>query len=136
MNDQHLRAAHEAGSHTAHHTYEEIIYGDLVPSWMWDDHAASVCFEAGRRGLDFPVYATGWRYGSIPASGCSHNYREGAAEAGLSVMQLDGGEKVKTLAELRGSFASRPVVRVAGWVHPYEVGGDGEPLLIGAVELP
>lgn len=125
-----MRRAHELGRATADKSYEEIVYGELVPGWVFEDHACNVCFEAGRQGLGFPRYATGWRYGDIPTGERSHNYREQATEAGLSVMQLDGEDKVKTLAELRGSFDSRPIVRVGGWVHPYEVGGDGEPLLL------
>ena len=50
-------------------------------------------------------------------------------------MQLDGEDKVLTFAELRGSFDSRPKVRVQGYRNPLDDGGDGEPLLIGAVAI-
>lgn len=130
-----MTIAYETGIKTADKTYEEIVYGDLAPEWVFDDSDANEFFQAGRNGADFPVYATGWRYGDIPESGRSHNYREGRNERGVSVMQLDGEKKVKTLAEIRGSFDNRPVVYVGGWVNPLDVGGDGEPLLLAAEKI-
>lgn len=126
------RRSYDAGAATAERTYEEIIYGDLAPAWIFDCFDANAFFEAGRQGYDFPEYRTGWRYGDIPETGRSHNFREGAGEAGVSVMQLDGEKKIKTLAEARGSFNRRPKIRVGGWVNPCDVGGDGEPLLLAA----
>ncbi len=131
---EHLAKSYETGKATADRTINEIVYGELAPSWMFDDFASYQFFEAGRQGHPIPAYRTGWRYGDIPVSGQSRNYREEKAEAGVSVMQLDGDDKVKTLSELR-SLTSRPVILVGGYVNPLEVGGDGEPLLLDAERI-
>jgi len=126
------RKAYEAGRSTSSLSYNDIVYGELVPSWVFEDFAMNELFEMGRQGHDFPEIVSGWRYGDIPESGRSYNYATQEAEAGVSMMQLDGQEKIKTLAELRGSFDSRPKVRVTGFLNPLDVGGDGEPLIICA----
>lgn len=130
-----MKEAYEAGKESKDQSLEEIVYSDAYPEWMFTDFNASVFFEAGRQGYDPPQYATGWRYGDVPASGRSMNYQSGCLEKGVSVMQLEGQDKVKTLAELRGSFDDRPKVRIGGWVNPIDVGGDGEPLLLACAKL-
>jgi hypothetical protein len=128
------KIAYRMGQETAGKSYDEIVYGDLVPSWVFDSHGYNVFFEAGRRGAQYPQYITGWRYGNIPECGQSHNYRDNIAEAGVSLMQVDGYDKIKTLSEL-GGINDRPVIRVGGYLHPFEVGGDGEPLIVFAKEI-
>jgi tRNA nucleotidyltransferase/poly(A) polymerase len=130
---QWMHDAYEAGKRTADRSYEEIVYGELAPG-VFDDHESNVFFEAGRRGLPFPQFVCGWRYGSIPFGGRSFNHREGVAEVGLSVMGLEGEEDIKTISKF--GVQHRPRVRVCGWLHPYEVGGDGEPLLLLPEERP
>ena len=134
--ESYLAESYLAGVRTAELPLEDIIYGDLAPSWIWDDPDAIQFFETGRQGYDAPQYRTGWRYGDIPDGGHSYNHREGCAEAGVSVMQLDGEPKISCLAEARGSFDSRPKIRVGGWLNPCALGGDGEPLLLAAHKLP
>lgn len=124
--------SYESGKSTAALSYNDIIYGDLAPSWIFNDFDANELFEIGRQGHEFPEIASGWRYGNIPESGRSYNYREQVAERGVSMMQLDGKDKMKTLAEMRGSFDNRPKINVIGLLNPLEVGGDGEPLILCA----
>lgn len=125
-----MKKAYELGQKTSELSYDEIVYGDLAPQWCFDDFEANVFFESGRQGYRFPIYTNGWRYGNIPECGRSFNYREGRLEKGVSVMQLEGQDKVKNLAELRGSFDNRPIVKISGYINPIDVGGDGEPLLV------
>jgi len=129
-----MREAYELGRKTADLDEEYIVVNKLVPNWVWYDHDAEMFFKAGREGYNFPEYRTGWRYGDIPETSRSYNHRENTGELGLSVMQLDGDEKIKTLSELN-SLRNRPKVRVGGFVLPFEVGGDGEPLLICAERI-
>jgi len=129
-----MRTAYEAGKATAEYSYDDIIYGDMAPSWIFENQDANEFFEAGRNGYEMPEHVTGWRYGPVPESGRSNNYRDGRLERGVSVMQLEGAAKVKTLAELH-SLSSRKKVRVAGYLNPNDVGGDGEPLLLCAEEI-
>jgi len=129
MTHTNLVAAYNLGKQTADKSYTDICYSGDVPEWVFDDTDANEFFEAGRAGYELPTYGTGWRYGAIPESGRSYNYRDDRLERGVSVMQLDGGEKIKTLAELN-SLSTRPIVRVSGYVNPSDCGGDGEPLLI------
>lgn len=122
--------AYSAGKRTVARSHHEIVYENLAPEVNFDHYEANVFFEAGRRKLEFPKYVCGWRYGDVPQGGRSFNYREGRAEAGVSVMALEGEKPVKTISKF--GIRHRPKVKVCGWLHPFEVGGDGEPLLIEA----
>lgn len=94
---------------------------------------ASACFEAGVLGHPLPRWVTGWRYGCIPLVGVSRNHRDDYAEAGVSLMEIDGASD-----QTDGTFAlfndERPRVRVGGWLIARR-GSDGEPLVVGAQEL-
>jgi len=124
------RRAYTAGVATREKSYEDIIYGDLAPGVNFDHFETNVWFEAGREGCKMPQWRTGWRYGDIPEGGRSKNYRDNTLEQGVSLMAIDGQPPIKTLSEF--GVKHRPIICVAGWENPLEVGGDGEPLLIGA----
>ncbi|MCZ6507095.1 MAG: hypothetical protein O7A04_03465 [Acidobacteria bacterium] len=130
MNATDIQAAYDAGKATAGRSIDDIVYGDLAPEWIFEDFTANQFFEIGRQGYNLPDLVYGWRYGDVPECSRSRNYREGRLEDGVSVMQLDGEDKIKTLSELRGSFDNRPKIRVSGYRNPLDDGGDGEPLLL------
>lgn len=98
-------------------------------------HTEMVCAEAGLIGEEKPYIVTGWRFGNIPSSGLSYNYRDDRPEAGVSVMAVDGG--AETQDKLSALFISidRPRVRVRGLLHTFRTGADGEPLLLDAIEI-
>jgi hypothetical protein len=92
------------------------------------------CFEAGVLGHPCPQWVTGWRYGTIPASGHSRNWRDDRWEPGVSIMALD----TDTMPQTDGTFAlfnaDRPRVRIGGWLIGLR-GSDGERLVVGAQSL-
>jgi len=98
-----------------------------------DTRTEAAFFVEGFRERPLPRWVTGWRYGDIPASGVSTNYRDNRSEGGVSMMQLDGDDE-----QTDGTFAlfngGRDRVRVGGWLIE-ERGADGEPLIVGAVAL-
>ena len=115
--------------------YEAINYGALDP-YLNGDAGEHYAYTAGFEGADMPYKVRGWRYGDIPASGCSYNYREDAPEAGVSLVETACGLKTQdpmTLAHLVA--AGRPVVRVEGWLNTARRGGDGEPLVFWARKI-
>lgn len=136
-NIEYCKAAYKLGrKHIDLSYYDETVTADFdryhVDAWdvEW------LFYEIGKEGSVFPVYVTGWRYGDIPEGGRSYNHREDCQEKGCSMMQIDGQGRCKSsLAELRGSFDNRPIVRVGGWLHPTEVGGDSEPLLLDPIAI-
>jgi hypothetical protein len=90
-------------------------------------------FRAGFYDKDMPEYVTGWRYGKIPESDQSTNFREQIAERGVSLMRLDGeesssGAKVYEMFNRKGNM-----LHVGGWYAGR--GTDGEPLIVGAKEI-
>jgi hypothetical protein len=92
----------------------------------------SLFWESGFCGRDLPKYVHATRIGKVPECGRSMNYREQEFEAGVSVLQVDGEPRSDNgTFEL---FNDGPRVRVAGWKH-FRTGSDGEPLLVGAIEL-
>lgn len=125
--------------------------GDDLPVSEWDDpdaeydhHVAamlhdetgvvSAAWHAGYLNAPVLEWVDAWRYGEIPESGSSTNYRDQIREAGVSVMALGNPEDGDD--ETDGTFAvwtSRPVVLVSGWLVRHRRGSDGEPLLVGAV---
>lgn len=133
--DEQLDAYDLGKSHQGWQDYDE--YGCYNPApvpdrvMMRDD--LRLFYEAGTRGGSMPVYVVGWRYGSLPAGGRSTNFRDGHAEPGVSLMAV--GEL--GTVDNDGTFAlfndGRPIVRVGGWFAGR--GSDGEPCVVGAVEL-
>lgn len=86
-----------------------------------------VAFELGQQGVDLSGQPTvsGWRYGNIPDSGLSYNYRDRKSERGLSLAQLDGEPEVGSSMW----FTDRKKIRVTGLLLPYR-GSDGEALVL------
>ncbi len=128
--------AYELGKKLAAKSVEEIIYRKLVPDSVWFDFETNVFFEHGYHGLPFPEYVTGWRYGDIPPSGQSYNFRDQIAEHGVSVMEVYAANgAVETVDKVSAMFcaAGRTRVDVAGYLNGLRRGSDGEPLLICAV---
>ena len=112
------------------------VWSDVFGWWQpsdADDWVDVAWFEAGIAGREMPKWVTGWRYGSVPTRGLSYNYRDERCERGVSMMQIDG-----ECDQTDGTFAlfnsARPRVRVGGWLIEAR-GSDGEPLVVGAVEL-
>ena len=68
----------------------------------------------------------GWRYGAMPASGHSWNYRENQAEAGVSMAWIEGEAEVQSFAVLGASDREKCWYR---GILLEERGGDDEPLL-------
>lgn len=94
--------------------------------------------RAGAIGRAMPVWVTGWRYGGLPRDRegdvrPSYNYRDQQPERGVSLVAVDGGAPCRSFAVLEAK--KRGVVRVGGFLVE-DTGSDGEPLVVGAVELP
>lgn len=84
----------------------------------------------GQSGVDLneqPV-VSGYRYGNIPQSGISHNYRDNESERGLSMASVEGSEE-GWLTKMLFEGTSRPTVEAMGILLPF-TGSDGEPLII------
>lgn len=94
-----------------------------------------LCYDAGCRGAEMPHYVTGWRYGHLPSSGHSYNYADDYAEGGVSLMEVDGGDKTQNLISALYIGVDRPIVKVAGWLNTLKHGSDGEPLVFWAREI-
>ena len=95
-----------------------------------------IAHEAGFVGNEAPRKVQGWRYGKIPASGFSYNYRDNRTEAGVSLMEIDGEETPQdAISAMFIAASGRPVVRVTGWLNTNKRGSDGEPLVFWAEEI-
>lgn len=111
---------------------------DSIPNWVFfSDEAYDAALDAGMRGKPAPTLEVGDRFGKVPSTGRSRNWRDDFDEDGVSVYGLasrETGEIVEdtdplSLAFIRGT--GEPETRVVGtYVGGY--GSDGEPLLIGA----
>jgi len=123
-----LMDVYQTAVRTKDMSIEEIVYGDEVPEWIWDSPVFRTAFESGRNGDPMLTYVSGWRYGDIPESGYSYNYREQQLEPGLSLMALTGEPPVKSLMT---GVQGRPIRWVEGWLIT-EPGGEGESLIVGA----
>jgi hypothetical protein len=127
--------AYNRGRELQGKSYEDIVYGGLVPEYYFYDSLTNFFFDCGYSGADLPQWVSGWRYGNIPEGGKSYNYRDDRPEYGVSVMQVDGGEQTQDKISALFIANGRPSVKVAGWLNPLEKGSDGEPLLMGAVTI-
>lgn len=125
--------AYETGKRLADKSIEDIIYHKLAPGSIFFDFEMNAFFNHGYAGLPFPEYVTGWRYGDIPQSGQSYNFRDQVAEHGVSVMEIySNNGVVKTVDKISAMFCAdgRERVEVAGYLNGLRHGSDGEPLLI------
>lgn len=131
-----LIEAYEKGKELQNKTWEEIVYQEMLPQHYFLDDTFKLFFDAGYYDLPMPQWVRGWRYGKIPPSGRSTNYRDGYAEAGVSVMEIitDDGEKLQTQDKVSAMFFTGEIIEVEGWLH-YRRGADGEPLLVGCREI-
>lgn len=95
------------------------------------DIEESNLYEYVRKNGALPEYKEGWRYGNIPDGGRSYNFAENKPEMGVSMMQVEGGNRAPGLFSMFNS--GRPKVRVGG----YDIGkgSDGEALLLSAKEI-
>lgn len=128
-----------------------LTYAALIDAWYWGDaeleqalgstdslpmpskESEAMCM-LGFSG--HPIeWVAGWRYGSIPAEGCSFNYREQHWERGISLMAIDGDDAQTMEMALTEAFNSdRPIIKIRGLRTPW-CGSDGEPLVLLASEI-
>jgi hypothetical protein len=117
-----------------HKSMEEAIYALLDTSFI-EDQIFGAFWQDGFRGYPEPRWVTGWRLGKIPAIGYSYNYRDGYPHAGVSLAGIDGERTTwESVSRMFIEAEKRPKVRVAGWLI-HQTGGDGEPLVVGAIQL-
>ena len=125
------KAAYDFGKASQGKDINALAYGDT--SQKFNDStktpALATFFDLGYAGKPLPEYVTGWRFGAIPESGISYNFRGNRPEKGLSIMAIDGEEPTDD-AKLYAIFnhSKGDIVRVGGWLVGF--GSDGEPLLI------
>jgi hypothetical protein len=79
-------------------------------------------------------FITGWRYGDIPESGKSYNYRDRYWEMGVSLAFDDDDEETKDKVSLLFIRQGRELVHISGLWIPFK-GSDGEPLVIFAEKI-
>jgi hypothetical protein len=108
----------------AKYDHRLVEFGDLA-----------VFLNAGIAGADMPIWTYGWRYGDLPESGRSYNYRDQFAEYGVSMMSVVGSESMPD-----GTFAlfnarGRKRVWAMGWLVTHRKGSDGEAMLVDAVRI-
>lgn len=128
---QRVKAAYEKGKK------DREKYGDLN-TWAYDNNAPTwddlldASWKAGWDGRDCPVQASGWRYGDVPASGKSYNYRDQRPEPGISMMYIKtvDGIEYGTRDKVSAVFVRdrRNRVEVSGWLVGF--GSDGEPCIL------
>lgn len=126
--------AYEAGKSAAGRDLAEWVWSGAGDSLDLSDPIESAFFEAGRLGREMPSWARGWQYGHVPATGVSYNFRDQRPEAGVSMMHVDGCayEPDGTYEIFNGTSVR---VKCEGWLVTHKSGTDGEPLLVGAVEI-
>jgi len=133
--DKNLVTAYKKGISLQDESWEDIIYQEMVPDSYFLDDELYLFFSAGYYRLPMPSWVKGWRYGEVPASGRSTNFRDGHAEAGVSAMEVTKhGETYSTQDEVSAMFLTGEVIEIEGWLH-YKRGSDGEPLLVACREL-
>jgi hypothetical protein len=136
---QEMQIAYRHGKAHAGQDMMDIAYspdGEHWAYWM-DDPVLRLFWHAGYYEALAPRWVEAERYGDLPEAGVSRNHADNRAEAGVSVARLiDESDDYTWMmgAWGDGSAYTRPVRRVAGWLH-YDRGSDGEPLLVGAVEV-
>jgi len=130
---QEMYDAGQALAREGHRSYTEALWTVADLSWAECD-ILGACHEAGYHGRPMLRWARGWRYGRVPECGRSRNYRDDHAEAGVSMMEVEGCEgPADQVSALFVSAHGRPRVTCEGWLVS-RTGSDGEPLLVGARE--
>jgi hypothetical protein len=132
---QEMQKAYRQGKAHAGQDMMDIAYGPDGERWgHWmDDPVLRLFWHAGYNDEQAPCWVEAERYGDLPEAGVSRNYADDKAEAGVSVARLlDGSDDYNWMRGFGGQ--DRPVRKVAGWLH-YDRGSDGEPLLVGAIQL-
>lgn len=103
----------------------------------YEIEAMDAFFRSGVEGSPIPKLAFAWRYGAVPESKLSTNFRDKETEGGLSVMGVLDPVKGE-VDETDGSFSlfnsDRGVHLVRGFLRKKR-GSDGEPLLLMPVDL-
>ena len=136
MTNQSFVNAYNKGKSLQGTDINTIIYSNLAPEIYFLDFTLNFFFECGYQGYDFPEYVKGWRYGDIPESGQSYNFRDQLPEHGVSVMEIYGIENndVDKVSMMFIASQNRPVTKIEGYLNPYKFGSDGEYLLVSAKE--
>ena len=134
--NKYYKAAYEIGKRAALSgltSFDEACDSDYWPVIDKMDRVETAFFNIGLSGAEMPFEVKAWRYGKMPATGWSYNYRDGFAEDGLSVMECEGRKTQDALGAM--FFTARPRVFVRGLLNTRKTGSDGEPLLLAAVEI-
>ena len=84
-------------------------------------------YDLGREGIeiDFENIVIAERYGELPESGVSYNYRDGYKDKGVSAASIKGEEPVGSYIW----FTDNVKIEFKGVLLPVK-GSDGEPLLL------
>ncbi len=124
--------AHQIGAEIgpSYDALERACYAGRVPHAIIEDHVLLACLDAGCAGRPMLRWVRAWRYGDLPESGRSHDYRDNCQLPGVSVMEVyeAGALADETFVLLNGD---RPRREVEGWLI-HRRGSDGEHLLVGA----
>lgn len=116
-----------------------LVYGDIDGVDFTDIEemgpVSRAFYEAASHGYDKPVLSFGWRYGDVPESGVSTNFREGRSEAGVSMMKVAHSEYRPDDTFAMFNAKGRPKVWVTGWVLDRKRGSDGEALMVGVKKV-
>jgi len=96
----------------------------------FEGHGDTYAINALAEGCE-PVLRLAYRYGMIPESGDSYNYRDNYREDGVSTVGRCA-EQVKRSSYYESFFGDQPYNVVMGWDFGGR-GSDGEMLLVGAV---
>lgn len=100
-----------------------------------EDVVTNAFWSHGIRGWPPPRWVRAWRYGGLPASGQSFNFRDRTTEPGISAAFVEGMDEGVNPGAGKAYgvfFGDRPVVWMEGFLREDVRGGDGEPLLVGA----
>ena len=122
MTNQSFVNAYNKGKSLQGTDINTIIYSNLAPEIYFFNFTLNFFFECGYQGYDFPEYVKGWRYGDIPESGQSYNFRDQLPEQGVSTMEIYGIENndVDKVSLMFIATKNRPVVKIEGYLNPYK----------------
>lgn len=97
------------------------------PYWSYYTPTLQAAYDLGQSGVDLSGQpdVSGWRYGTVPDTGRSHNYAADSGERGVSLAALDGQQETGSCVW----FCDRRKVSVSGILLPMR-GSDGEPLVL------
>ena len=118
VTEQHIRDAHAAG---VKHAGTETI-------WSYYTTVLQLAYNAGWSGVALGPVVDCTRYGRLPSSGCSHNYRDDLSEGGVSC--VSAGDDTDGSAGAKMFMADRKLVGFRGVLLVDKRGSDGEPLVL------